>query len=126
MCGWGTSEPVEVTVPASISRTGAERRKVVDVDACLAPLVKTLNDAGYVTVASCCGHGKRPGDIILADGRELHIMPDFATSRRADRLYDALGFQPINPWSRRYRMRTLPLRLAIRLLGVLVTRLARV
>lgn len=44
-------------------------------DPCLVPLVKALNDGGLPTVASCCGHGKQDGSIVLADGRELLIRP---------------------------------------------------
>jgi hypothetical protein len=50
-------------------------------DPCIAPLVKALNESAISTVASCCGHGKRPGKIALADGRELLILPDFAATR---------------------------------------------
>lgn len=46
----------------------------VKVDRCIAPTVQALNDAGVVTVASCCGHGKMHGVISLKDGRELVIM----------------------------------------------------
>jgi hypothetical protein len=42
-------------------------------DPCLVPLVRALNDGGIPTKASCCGHGKRNGSIVLADGRELVI-----------------------------------------------------
>lgn len=48
-------------------------RPKVWCDPCLAPLVKALNDGGLPTVASCCGHGKRDGSVVLADGRELVI-----------------------------------------------------
>lgn len=47
--------------------------KGVWCDPCIAPLVKALNDGGLPTVASCCGHGKRSGSIVLADGCELTI-----------------------------------------------------
>ncbi len=53
-------------------------------DPCLAPLVRALNDGGLPTVASCCGHGRRPGKIALADGRELFLLPDFAAARALD------------------------------------------
>ncbi len=62
-------------------------------DPCIAPLVRALNEcealpatpsrlnpAGVRTVASCCGHGERPGRVSLADGRELMIYPDLASS----------------------------------------------
>ena len=62
------------------------RRGVVWCDPCLAPLVRALNEGGINTVASCCGHGRRPGNIALADGRELVIARDFDEGRRLDRL----------------------------------------
>lgn len=44
-----------------------------DVDRCIAPLVKALNEIGMTTAASCCGHGHRPGSIPLTDGRWIEI-----------------------------------------------------
>jgi hypothetical protein len=43
-------------------------------DPCLAPLVQALNDGGQRTIASCCGHGRRPASIILDDDRFLLVM----------------------------------------------------
>lgn len=63
-----------------------------DVDRCIAPMVKALNEAGIHTIASCCGHGVRPGSIALVDGRELLIAPDYDTARIAER-----AFPPLNP-----------------------------
>jgi hypothetical protein len=60
---------------------------VVGVDACIALLVQAINAAGIKTVASCCGHGHRPGTIALADGRELVIARDFAEAREIDGLF---------------------------------------
>ena len=66
-------------------------------DPCIAPLVKALNESdlpvvpsrlnpdGIRTLASCCGHGVRPGRISLADGRELLILPSLDA---ADRLLE--------------------------------------
>lgn len=87
MCEWGTDVVLEVTIPAELSHTGEQRQKLVGVDACIAPIVKALNDAGVTTIASCCGHGHRPGNIALADGRELIIAPDFETGRRIDAIF---------------------------------------
>lgn len=56
-------------------------------DPCIAPLVRMLNDGGLATVASCCGHGHRPGRISLVDGRELLIVPDFDTAQVIDRAF---------------------------------------
>lgn len=55
-------------------------------DPCIEPLVRVLNTGGLQTIASCCGHGKRPGKIAMADGRELFILPDFDAARRLDTL----------------------------------------
>lgn len=95
MCEWGTSTPLKLFIPANLSRTGEARWDVKEVDSCIAPIVEALNAAGVVTVASCCGHGRQPGNIALADGREIIIAPDFETGRRIDSL-----FPPIN--GRRY------------------------
>lgn len=55
------------------------------IDECLKPLIEALNNAGVKTIASCCGHGKQPGNIALADGRELIIAPDYETARHIER-----------------------------------------
>ena len=65
------------------------------VDPCIAPLVQTLNDGGYQTTASCCGHGRRPGIITLEDGRELIVMPDLGTARRIDHLFPDIHGNPV-------------------------------
>lgn len=62
-----------------------------DVDECLWDLVRALNNAGFKTIACCCGHGKQPGNIALADGRELFIAPDYETGRAI-----CSAFPPIN------------------------------
>jgi len=36
-----------------------------EVDTCIAPLIQALNDGGFQTIASCCGHGIRPRIITL-------------------------------------------------------------
>lgn len=56
-------------------------------DPCIAPLVAALNTAGIETVASCCGHGHRPGVIALRDGRELFITKDFDEARQVDAIF---------------------------------------
>ena len=58
-----------VTVPMPIAG------RVRDIDSCLALLIATLNTVPkYATVACCCGHGKMPGSVLLADGRALVLM----------------------------------------------------
>lgn len=56
-------------------------KAIVFCDPCIVPLVKALNDANVRTVASCCGHSIRPGNIALQDGRELIIAKDFVEAR---------------------------------------------
>lgn len=86
MCKWGTSLPLRVTIPAHLSHTGEAREKVVDIDACIQPLVKALNEGGVPTIASCCGHKMGFGSIVLGDGRELLVCPDYDTARRVEKL----------------------------------------
>lgn len=59
-------------------------------DECIQPFVQMLNNNGYPTIASCCGHGKLPGNIPLEGGQEIFIMPDFETSRMVDKLFGPL------------------------------------
>lgn len=66
---------VEVIVPADLSCTGQAERKMVQIDACIADLVKALQDAKIDTRECCCGHERTCGDITLEDGRVLLIIP---------------------------------------------------
>ncbi len=50
--------------------------KVQCIDWCIHHIVAALNAGGVETVASCCGHGKQPGRIDLADGRVLEITQE--------------------------------------------------
>lgn len=52
----------------------AVRGRRVEIDWCIADLVAALNAANIQTIASCCGHGKMTGSIVLEDGRELVIV----------------------------------------------------
>jgi len=73
MCKWGTDVNLLVPIPAEASHTGKFRWAIKPVDACIAPLVKALNEAGIYTAGSCCGHGQYTGTIVLHDGRVLEI-----------------------------------------------------
>jgi len=44
------------------------------IDACLAPLIQTLNDFGVRTIASCCGHGKTKYSYIRLDPRNVGML----------------------------------------------------
>lgn len=75
MCAWGTETLLLVPIPAHLSHTGSFRWELKGVDSCIADLVEALNAAGIYTANSCCGHGERPGGIILHDGRVLTVQP---------------------------------------------------
>ena len=47
--------------------------RLQSIDYCIADIVAALNAANINTLASCCGHGKYKGSIILEDGREIII-----------------------------------------------------
>jgi CBS-domain-containing membrane protein len=71
---WGLTTRVRVLVPAGLSATGTARRKTVGIDRALADLVRALQKAGIHMEGSCSGHGRRPGEILLADGRTLLVV----------------------------------------------------
>ena len=77
MCDWGNTKVLDVTIPASHSHTGKAYKKKCGIDKCIYSLVKALNDRGIATVASCCGHGKIPGNIALFDGRYIEIYSNW-------------------------------------------------
>ena len=67
--------------------------KVIDVDRCIAPLVMAINGSvsDFETIASCCGHGHRPGSILYrkigeAQVYELLLMT-FEQGRELDHLW---------------------------------------
>ena len=49
--------------------------RVQCIDHCIHQIVAALNAGGVRTTASCCGHGKMKGNILLEDGRMLTIQP---------------------------------------------------
>ena len=84
MCKWGTHTILQLPRKGEIVP--------VQIDSCIVPFVQALNDAGFETIASCCGHGRVPGRISFRDGREFIIMSfdeaqQFYRDRR-DRLTD--------------------------------------
>lgn len=74
MCEPGAETLVRVKIPADLSFSGEERWKECGIDACIAPIVKALQEGGIDMRGSCCGHGARNGDIELADGRGLLVL----------------------------------------------------
>jgi len=75
MCAWGSAVPLRVPVPGYLSSSGWRQWKEKAVDGCIAPIVKALNAGGVYTIASCCGHGERLGEIMLEDGRRIVVVP---------------------------------------------------
>lgn len=73
MCEHGDTVTLRVNIPANLSHTGEARWTHKPIDRCIFAIVAALNEAGILTAASCCGHGKGPGSIVLQDGRELVI-----------------------------------------------------
>jgi hypothetical protein len=90
MCDHSNREAAMVV----LRQPGPDRRGGVWCDPCIAPLVKAFNDAGIATIASCCGHGRRPGNIALADGRELVIAADYAEAREVDEAFPGINGEP--------------------------------
>jgi hypothetical protein len=74
VCEHGDTVTLRVPIPADLSHTGKTRWALKPVDRCIAEIVEALIAGGVLTAASCCGHGKGPGSIILQDGRELVIQ----------------------------------------------------
>lgn len=70
MCKWGITTEVRLCKP-----TVVQRRTAIKIDACIAPLVQTLNDCGIETTASCCGHGKTEESGIVLSAQSLKIVP---------------------------------------------------
>ena len=69
-------ELVRVKIPADLSSTGRTKWKFAQVDKCIAPIVRALQQAGIDMRGSCCGHGEVDGDIHLQDGRVLVLKLD--------------------------------------------------
>lgn len=67
MCNWGDTLPVLVKISADLSATGVECWKIKQIDACIAPIVEALQEAGVDMRSSCCGHGRASSEILLQE-----------------------------------------------------------
>ena len=56
---------VTVRIPADLHHSGEVRYERKAIDSCVAPIVEALQLYGIHMRGSCCGHGKRDGEIIL-------------------------------------------------------------
>lgn len=69
----GDAVEVEVTVPASQSYTKMERKAMMKIDKCLAPLIIILNAYGIKTTSCCCGHGKTKKSYVGISAKNIHL-----------------------------------------------------
>ena len=72
MCKKGDTTLLEITTLAGDYR-GKEKKGKKQIDKCLAPLVKMLNEYGIKTCDCCCGHGKLKNSWIMIDPRNIHF-----------------------------------------------------
>jgi hypothetical protein len=95
MCEHGTNTLVRVRIPADLSCSGRAKWKRMRIDACIAPLVRALQEGGVNMRGSCCGHGEGPGSIDLEDGRTVVILSKDQARRQVfiDQFH---GKQPTN------------------------------
>jgi hypothetical protein len=73
MCEHGNEIICKVPIDPDLSFTGKMRWEKRGIDACIAPIINALNNAGIYTANCCCGHGKYDSTILLHDGRLLLI-----------------------------------------------------
>jgi len=79
MCNKTTK--ARVKIPADLSHTGEAFWKDAQIDSCISDLVSSLQLAGIDMRASCCGHGKANGIILLQNGRELIIKVELSDEK---------------------------------------------
>lgn len=89
MCDWPNREAA-----MSVVRWGEDMKPSLWCDPCLEPLVRALNDGGLRTVASCCGHGRRPSVITLEDGRQILVLPDLDAYSAIAWLWPGINDEP--------------------------------
>ena len=64
--------------------------RIKSCDECIQPIVQLFNDYGLQTTASCCGHKKQNGSIVLKDGREILIIENYNDARMINGLFPPL------------------------------------
>ena len=70
-------QQVYVKIPADLSHTGSAYFRSMAIDACIAPIIQALQQAGIDMRGSCCGHGGLYGSIRLQDGRVMFIFDNW-------------------------------------------------
>ncbi len=87
MCGTspGSLQTFNDQVPMPING------RVQCIDKCISQIVASLNAGGVQTVASCCGHNKTPGSILLYDGRCIGVFKNQKELEVASKAIEELG-----------------------------------
>jgi len=81
VCKWGTDEVVEVTIQPCKPYHPTEWKKQCKIDKCISSIVQVLEDNNIRMLASCCGHGKTDGHILLLDMTEITIPIEFTSNK---------------------------------------------
>lgn len=76
---WEIGELPQVALPkpAWSDRNG----DTIMIDHCIAPAVKALWDLGYITLSSCCGHGRETPSLVV--GNSTDGSPEKLAAMRA-------------------------------------------
>jgi len=61
--------------------------RVQCIDHCISQIIAALNAGGVQTIASCCGHKRMLGEIMLRDGRELLVVKNRDEAKRIVKWY---------------------------------------
>lgn len=80
MCEWGDTVDVNLKLAPQLSHTGKSYWRLMKIDRCIVDIVRALQAGGIDMKYSCCGHGKKEGEIRLQDGRTLIIKDNFPYS----------------------------------------------
>lgn len=93
MCEWGTSLPIYVIRRNNDSIPDGWH--LIYVDACIAPVVQTMNNLGILTVGCCCGHGKTNATVLVElESEELMLKFGYNYTVFEDRLLEYTFFAP--------------------------------
>lgn len=87
-------EPGSCEAAMVIIRHDENGRPTVWCDPEIADIVRALNDAGITTVASCSGHGLKPGIITLSDGRELIVCENREQAHKIEAVFLGINCEP--------------------------------
>jgi hypothetical protein len=70
MCNWGTDKIIYVI--RRNNNLTSDGWHPVAVDFCIADEVQQMNNRGIITTGCCCGHGKRPPEVLVSlESKEL-------------------------------------------------------